>query len=58
MEDGLHDVLVAEFFEQTDFANGGAGDSFLLRLETNLLESDNTICLSIKSPVHDAIGSC
>ncbi len=38
--DELDDVGMVEFFEEGDFADGGAGDAFLLGLETNLLKGD------------------
>lgn len=39
----LDNVGVLHFFEEGDLADGGTGDTLIFGLETNLLESDDTI---------------
>ena len=52
------DVVVLEFFQQTDLANGGARDAFVFCLEANLFERDDLVGGDVPRLVHDAVRSC
>lgn len=60
---GVYDVVepdniwVLELFEQGDFADGRAWHSFVLTLQTDALQRDDLIGLTVLGLVHDTIGS-
>lgn len=54
-ENAPHNVIVLEFLQQTDLADGGAGDTLVFCLEANLLEGHNLICCHIPGLVDNAI---
>lgn len=61
---GVHDVKetdnvgISHLLEQGDLADGGAGDSFILSLEADLLEGDDaTIVGEVSGLVNDTVGA-
>lgn len=53
----LDDVGVVEFLEEGNLTDGGARDTFVLRLETDALESDNFVSLLVLCLVDDTISA-
>lgn len=54
----LHDVGVVHLLQQGDLTNGGAGDAFVLGLQANLLQGDDTVGMGeLASLVHNTIGT-
>lgn len=52
------DVVVLEFLEQADLANGSAWDAFVFRFEPYFLECDDLVGGHIPRLVDDAVRSC
>ena len=42
-EIALHDVLILKLFEQTDFSNGSARDTFIFCFQPDLLEGNDLV---------------
>ena len=51
------DVIVLEFFQQTNLANGGTWDTFVLCFESYFLECNDLVSCHVPRLVHDAIRS-
>jgi len=51
------DVVVVEFLQQTDLTNGRTGHSFVLCLQSYLLESHDLVVRYVPGLVHNSIGS-
>lgn len=53
------DVGVFQFFEEGDFADGGAGDAFILGFESNLLQgNDAAMIAQVSGFIDNSIGAC
>lgn len=53
-----NNVGVVHLLQQRDFSNSGAGNSFILGLKTDLLESDDSaLIIEVSSLVDDPVGS-
>ena len=53
----LFTVLILQLFQQTDFSDGGARYTFVLGLQTDLLESDDAAGGDVSCLVNDSIGT-
>ena len=50
-----HDIIILEFLEERNLANGGTRYALVLRLETDLLERHDLVRANITRLVHDAV---
>ena len=57
-EDVPDDIVVLEFLEERDLANGGARHALVLRLEPDLLQRDDLVRADVARLVHDAVRAC
>jgi hypothetical protein len=53
-------VRIVHLFEQRDFADCGAGNTFVFSFEADLFEGDNSLIFGgeVSSLIYDAIRAC
>lgn len=58
MEDIPNNIIVLEFFQETDLTDGGTWNALVLGFEADLLERYDLFCVDVPRLIYDTIGSC
>lgn len=56
-ESSLDDIFIPQLLQQANLANSSTGHSFVLSLQSDLLESNDPPSVDIPSLVHDAVSA-